>query len=163
MKHNLFVPDILTAKSLIANYVGNGQVTINVFVVDRDTLQSVLNEIKKDQGHLTVTGVSLKKDKRLYPGKRIKGSLTPEDREKYIKKIAGQTFKLTRGGIKTGFTVTESGEFRNITNGKIYNSPSAAIMDFIKGKVKNHQTNGWGSPKNEQGLTLDQVIRSFFD
>jgi hypothetical protein len=162
MTHNLFVPDILTAKSLIANYVGNDQVTINVFVVDCDTLQSVLNEIKKDQGHLTVTGVSLKKDKKLYPGKKIKGSLTPEDREKYIKKLAGQTFKMTRGGIETGFTVTKDGEFQNINTGKVYNSPSAAIMDFIKGKVNHHETNGWGGPKNDQGLNLDQSIRNLF-
>jgi hypothetical protein len=163
MKHNLFVPDILTAKSLIANYVGNDQVTINVFVVDRDTLQSVLNEIKKDQGHLTVTGVSLKKDKNLYPGKRIDGPLSAKDRIKYIKQLAGQTFKANRGGIETGFTVTADGEFLSINNGKTYKSPSTAISEYIKGKVKNDTTNGWTGPKNEQGLNLDQAIRNLFD
>ena len=163
MNHNLFVPDIVTAKALIDNYLSSDQITINLFVVERDTLQNVLNDIKKDKGHLTVTGVSLKTDKRLYPGKKHKGSLSKEERKLFIKRLAGQTFKIARGSIATGFVVTKDGDFQNIDNNKIYKSPSSAIEDYFKGKVKHPNTNGWGDPKNDQGYNLDQAIRNLFD
>ena len=164
MKNNLFVPDIVTAKALISNYAGSENITINLFVVDKDTLKNVLTEISRESTPLVITPIQQVTDNKLYIGKKNnRGPLSRIDRQKYITQLAGQIFKTTREGITTGFKVTVDGKFQNIDDNIIYNSPSSAIAMYLKDKVRSPETNGWGDPKNTSGLSLDKGIARLFE
>lgn len=80
-------------------------------------------------------------------------------RDENIHKAIGQDFTATRQNISATFTVTENGKFLG-KDGITYDSPSSAIGECWKkgGVTINCSVNGWITPKNKNGLCLDQIL-----
>lgn len=167
--HNIFVPNVATAKSTLESFFKNDKVNVNVFVIAADDAKNILEELKTINGGYTmIAPVTHIEDKNEYIDVKKKSTKTMTSearrelnaqRAKYITQLAGQVFSHVRENIKISVKILEDGKFLRLNDNVEYEAVSPAFENGWRGKIKGKpEFNGYKSAKNENGRTIDDEI-----
>lgn len=150
----IFVRDIETAKELLATVTKD--IAVNIFVLNHKEAVAVLDQMAE---RIIVQPVKrFGEEKIVYTDEPDK--VSNEDRQKYIKDLAGQIFTAKRQNIEVSIEVTSEGKFRNIETNEVFDAPSTAYFRGWEGKISGAGTiNGWGGAKNKHGRSIDDEIK----